>query len=328
MTATGTSGRRAGRRGDPAGQEWAGATREFDVVKEFLAALVAVSVLCLALAWVFSSPDDPPITLARWARAAPGDFVATAVSELDATSATATYGPPYNSSPGAGQKLGPLPLQRWGGVRAPVDTAQDFVLRPLGEIPTDPRLATALSRWTTAPAAAQTRWATSYTDALGKAAGGDPGKVAPGGYGPVPLMMSRLLRLGQTGALDGLMVSQGKFYATDYTKPLLFLADGSYLEDTARGQHLGGDQWGMTNETGSWPGQAWLWLYTFWYQIKPFSTSGNADALVWALMAVLSALFIALPYIPGLRSLPRHLGVHRLIWRTHYRGVDGAPPRR
>ena len=70
-------------------------------------------------------------------------------------------------------------------------------------------------------------------------------------------MMTRLLRLGQTGALDGLLLagaaSQGTFYATDYTTPLLFLADGTYLEDAARAQHLGGDQWGMTNETGSWP---------------------------------------------------------------------------
>ena len=44
----------------------------------------------------------------------------------------------------------------------------------------------------------------------------------------------------------------------------------------------------MMNETGNYPGQPWIWLYTFWYQIKPFSTSGNADALVWGLMALLS----------------------------------------
>ena len=37
----------------------------------------------------------------------------------------------------------------------------------------------------------------------------------------------------------------------------------------------------MTNETGSYPGQGWLWLYTFWYRIWPFSTSANADVLVW-----------------------------------------------
>ena len=29
----------------------------------------------------------------------------------------------------------------------------------------------------------------------------------------------------------------------------------------------------MMNETGSYPGQVWLWLYTFWYQIKPFDSS-------------------------------------------------------
>ena len=28
----------------------------------------------------------------------------------------------------------------------------------------------------------------------------------------------------------------------------------------------------MMNETGSYPGQVWLWLYTFWYQVKPFET--------------------------------------------------------
>ena len=40
----------------------------------------------------------------------------------------------------------------------------------------------------------------------------------------------------------------------------------------------------MMNETGNYPGQPWMWLYTFWYQVKPFSTSDNADALVWGLM--------------------------------------------
>ena len=44
----------------------------------------------------------------------------------------------------------------------------------------------------------------------------------------------------------------------------------------------------MMNETGNYPGQPWMWLYTFWYQVKPFSTSDNADALVWGLMMVLT----------------------------------------
>ena len=67
------------------------------------------------------------------------------------------------------------------------------------------------------------------------------------------------------------------FYTTDFTKTLLFISDGSYLADIADKQHLSGSQWGMMNETGSYPGQAWLWLYSFWYQIPPFNTSENAD---------------------------------------------------
>ena len=66
-------------------------------------------------------------------------------------------------------------------------------------------------------------------------------------------------------------------------------ADGTYLEDRAVAQHLGGDQSGMMNETGAYPGQEWLWLYTFWYQIKPFSDESNswganADAIIFGIM--------------------------------------------
>ena len=100
---------------------------------------------------------------------------------------------------------------------------------------------------------------------------------------------------------------------------MLLLSDGAYLEDTAVADHLGGDQWGMMNEVGNYPGQPWMWLYTFWYQVKPFSTSENADAQVWMLMMGLTLALILLPWIPGLRSIPRWIPVHRLIWRDHYR---------
>jgi hypothetical protein len=60
----------------------------------------------------------------------------------------------------------------------------------------------------------------------------------------------------------------------------------------------------MMNETANYPGQPWMWLYTFWYQVKPFSTSDNADALVWALMAVLTLGLILLPFIPGRGRCP------------------------
>jgi len=86
-------------------------------------------------------------------------------------------------------------------------------------------------------------------------------------------MMTALLADAQTGGLDGDLLTSRQFYQTDFTKALLFMADGSALADRAQAQHLLGTQWGMMNETGSYPGQVWLWLYTFWYQISPFTTS-------------------------------------------------------
>jgi hypothetical protein len=290
-------------------------TRRYDLVKEFVVAVVVVGALTVLLAAVFSSPDRKALTLQSWAQAAPADVVATATAELAGTSTSAGYGPPYNHA-GAGQKLGPLPLQRWGGVRIPIDSARDLVLAPLGTVTGDATLTAALTAWQSASGDQQTSWATAYADALTAAPDGDPAKVKPGAYGPVPTLAGRLLTLARSGALEGLLTSAKTFYASDETKPLLLLTDGAYLEDQARAEHLAGDQWGMMNETGNYPGQPWMWLYTFWYQVKPFSTSGNADALVWGLMAVLTLALILLPYIPGLRALPRHLGVHRLIWRS------------
>jgi hypothetical protein len=300
---------------------WTGPTRRYDIVKEFVIALGVVVLLTLGLTIIFGSPDRPAITLAGWANAAPADFAATTVAELDHTSGTATYGAPYTNDPTAGQKLGPLPLQRLGGVREPIDTATDFVTGPLSTS-TDPAIVTALHAYRAATPEKQQAWASAYGDALAAAPNGDPAAVASGDYGPVPALAAGLLAMARHGALDGLLQEQGGFYQTNYSRSLLFLADGTYLEDQARGENLGGDQWGMMNETGRYPGQAWLWLYTFWYQVPPFSTSDNADALVWGLMMVLSAGLVLLPFIPGLRAVPRRLGVHRLIWREHYRSTN------
>ena len=296
----------------------------FDLVKEFVIALGVVALLTVGLTALFSSPDEPQITLTSWSRAAPADFVATAATELDGTSGSATYGAPYNHTPDAGQKIGPLALQHIAGVTQPVDTAADFITRPLAGIPADTALTSALGTWNTASAAQQNTWAAGYDTALHKAPGNDPNKVATGDYGPVPLMLTRILGFAQAGGLDGALLLQGAFFQTNYTKPLLFIADGTYLADKGSQQHLAGDQWGMMNETGNYPGQAWLWLYTFWYQVPPFNTSDNADALVMALMGLLSIGLICIPFIPGLRSIPRLIPIHRMIWRSYYRntGLD------
>jgi hypothetical protein len=290
-------------------------TRPYDIVKEFVIALGVMIALTVLAAAIFSSPDKKPITLQMWAKNAPNDVVATAAAELAGTSTSATYGPPYNNA-STGQQVGPLSLQKWAGVRIPVDSANDLVITPLRNgLAGDAAVTTALNVWDAASADQRTTWATNYSSAIAAVPDGSPAAVKPGQYGPVPALAQGELRLAASGGLEGLLGSNSTFFASDNTRSLLLLADGAYLEDQARAEHLGGDQWGMMNETGNYPGQPWLWLYTFWYQVKPFSSSGNADALVWGLMAVVSLGLLLLPWIPGLRSLPRRLGVHRIIWR-------------
>ncbi len=308
-------------------REWRGEYRSYDIVKEATIALGIITALCVALSILFSSPDEKPSTIKQWSRSDPVDFVTTATTQLDGSSGTAGYGPPYNHA-SDGQHLWFIHLQKWLGVSHPVDTAQDFVLAPLRSIPGQPALQAAVSTYESAPAKQQTAWTSAYEKGLAKATAGADGSIAVpgGGYGPLSTMMRGLLSFAQAGGLDGALLTSRQFYQTDYTKPLLFMADGSVLADRAQAEHLLGNQWGIMNETGSYPGQVWLWLYTFWYQIKPFSTSTNADIEVMAVMLVLSLGLVLIPFLPVLRDIPRWIPLHRLIWRTHYRQLRGGPP--
>jgi len=75
----------------------------------------------------------------------------------------------------------------------------------------------------------------------------------------------------------------------------------------------------MAATVGNWPGQIWLIPVSLWYQIPPGSTSGNGDIIVLAIVAVLGIGLALVPYLPGVRDLPRRLGIYRLVWRRHYR---------
>ena len=306
---------------DPQDRYYAGIKMvRYDLVKEMFLALLAVSIVVVALAGAFSSPDDPAVTIQTWSTKDPVDFVTTATSELGYTSGTAQYGPPYTNTPDAAQEVGPISPQKWTGVGIPIDTAKDFILQPLGYAAVgNPTLSTALQTYQAADQTQKDGWLSAYTDALANATvTNDAVTVATGDYGPVPDLMTGLLALARTGALDGLLLNSGNLYQTDFTRPLLFLGDGSYLSGQAADQHLTGDQWGMMNETGSYPGQTWLWLFSFWYQIPPFNTAPNTDLLVIILMMVLTGILALVPFIPILRDIPRWIPIHRLIWRRYY----------
>ena len=318
--------RESRRREDEAAREYKGAYRPYDLVREATIALGVVLALALVLTILFSSPDDRPSTIQQWARTDPVDFVTTATTELDGSSGTGGYGPPYNHA-SDGQHIAFIYMAKWLGVSHPINTAQDFVLAPLRTITGQPALQAALSTYLAAPANTQTGWTSAYETGLGKASARPDGSITvpAGSYGPLPTMMGSLLTFAQSGGLDGALLTSKQFYQTDYTKPLLLMADGGVLANRAQQQHLLGTQWGMMNETGSYPGQVWLWLYTFWYQIKPFSTSTNADILVMAMMGALSLAFILIPFIPGVRDVPRRIPIYKLIWRDHYRTHAGGP---
>jgi hypothetical protein len=313
-----------GFRPDVDAPEWKGGHTPYDIIKEGTIALVVVAVLTVLLAVVFGSPDQPAITLQSWSKAAPVDFATTALSELNGTSTTAAYGAPYNVQPAsASQALGPLQLEHWVGVRIPVDAANDFVVDPLKTLPYQPVLHTSLKTWKSASVSTRAKWVANYTKASPNMKFTN-GKIVVNATnaGPVPVMISDLTTMARNGALDQSLLTGDSFYSTDFTQSLLFISDGNYLTTLATKDHLLGEQWGVMNETGSYPGSAWLWLYTFWYQIAPFNSSGNGDILVLSVMVLLTAGLTLMPFIPGLRSIPRRSRVYRLIWREHYRDLD------
>jgi hypothetical protein len=295
-------------------------TIRYDLLKELAIAMAVSLVLVLGLAFFLSSPDVPSVTIQSWAQADPVDFTTTANDELAGTSVTASYGPPYNQGTGSVQSIGPFSPQSWGGVHVNVDQPNDFVISPLKQAASnDSQLSGEISTYQAASVDQQGKWHDAYATALKDAKVAD-GKVtvADGDYGPVPALLGRLVQLAQTGALDGLLLSSNHFYQTDYSKPLLFINDGGYISTLAQGQHLTGNQWGMMNETGLYPGQTWLWLYTLWYQIPPFNQVSYTDLLVVLMMVLLTTLLLLVPLIPGLRDIPRWIPIYRLIWRRYY----------
>jgi len=304
--------------------EWRGPTRRYDIAKEGAVAAVVVLVLTFLLAGLLSSPDVPPIDVTTWATVAPADFLGTTASELAGTSETAQYGPPYNSMSNSTQRLW-FSWETIAGVRQPIDAASAFVLDPLAKsAATDPALAHALIVYRAAGSSVQQKWAQAYSNALAnvKFVNGSP-RVPRAKDGPVPILASTELTLARSGAIDADLIAHQTFYGTDFTKPLLFLEDGSYFASQAQAQHLTGTQWGVMNETGSYPGQPWLWLYQLWYQIPGFKTSSNVDLIAIYLTGVATLLLLLVPFIPGVRDIPRLIPVHKLIWRSYYRSQRG-----
>ncbi|HEV3311570.1 MAG TPA: hypothetical protein VG815_13745, partial [Chloroflexota bacterium] len=80
----------------------------YDLVREFVVALVVITGLVVILASALSSPDERPLTLKRVAVETPLIFTQTALSMLDGSDPISTYGPPYNNGTSSVQHIGPF----------------------------------------------------------------------------------------------------------------------------------------------------------------------------------------------------------------------------
>ena len=238
----------------------------------------------------------------------------------------------------------------------PINTWKDFVATPLLGA-NDPAAASAVDTWNKASASQQTDWSNAYSKALAdaKASNGHLQVTDSPAYGPLNTLVQAQIRLAEAGGLDAALsytnatALQGGtvWYSNDQTRSLLYFGDsgqggdapdcvnpgdplpagdGCWFYNQAvantsprNSGYLAGDTWGIMNEVGNWPGAWWLFPYTFWYQWGYGADGASADLFV-IIMTVLFALpFIFLPWIPGLRDIPKATRVYRLMWRDHYR---------
>jgi len=300
-------------------RKWCGPVERYDLIKEGLIALAVVTALAVMLTTLLGSPRLKGVSFQSWSKANPSGFASTALAELAGTSETATYGPPYNSGASQLQSIGAFSPQKWAGISMPINAPRDLVIEPLSAFaPFDPSLAQALDAWEGASPAQQASWASAAQKAK-VVVDGRTVALQGGDSGPVPVLLGGMLTAAQSGALDAQLVNaKGSFYSMDNTKALLFIEDGSHLGQIAAKYALQGNRWGVMNEIGSWPGQPWLWFYTFFYQVPPWSTIGTDIIVIVTVVPIFAILFLV-PFIPGLRSLPRALGLYRLAWRSYYR---------
>jgi hypothetical protein len=341
---------------------WQGGRRPYDLVKEVLVQLGVVAVVVVGLSLLFASPDPRAATLLDWAGQAPGDFAATTVSEIDATSLSATYGPPYqpaSQQDGSTQSLGPISPQTWVGAVLPLDTLTDLVQAPLARIPGNTPALAAISTWRGATPAQQQSWANAYTKALA-AADFSSGRiqVAPGDYGPLPAIVGAQYAAALTGGLDAALLASDQtstaggrvWYSNDQTRVLLYLGDSGqggggpgcisagqsvpspdtcwwYNQSVANtaprhAGYLDGGTWGVINEVGNWPGAWWLVPYSFWYQWGYGASGSAADLYAMIMTGLVTLVVVAVPWIPGLRDIPKLSRVYRVMWADYYRAVE------
>ncbi len=284
----------------------------------------AVFALIVLLAAVLGSPDWPRDQISTVASQDPGGAVLAFTQELDGTA----------SSWGNTSEVGQAPDQLFviGPVRA---------FAPL----LGSAAAAAVTRYEDATPAQRRSWSSAYGAALmtiTPATTGDMGAMATtpspdyrrlgslaGAFGPVPALTQASLRLAQGGYLDMYLVGQMPGHSEHLAT--IWLYDEPQMLNTAISQGLTDDQWGMVKERGFPVGPWYLILPAVVHVVLPGGETGLGFTL-WN-VALALAFLLGVPLLPGLRSLPQRLRLHRLIYRYPLPGrrygdvpaMDSAP---
>lgn len=295
--------------------------KPYDLLREGIIVFCVVLVLVLLLAIGFGSPDYPTVRGEDVAQRQPLAFLKTTANILAGNSSLEGYGPPYTPDTANAQRVLGMAPANWFGVTTPIQPAEDLVLQPLARVAhLNSDVAAALQTYQAASADQQAAWATAYLTALDTASvTNGQVQLPPGDYGPVAVMLNGMLQLGQAGLLEGALASSASLpFVLDFTRALLYFQD-DVDHSVAESLNMLGDQWGISHETGNYPGAWWLMPYTFLYQIPPMSTSANGDLLVvFIVFIVLVLIPLFAPFLPIVNRLPIWLGVYKIIWRDWY----------
>ena len=277
---------------------------------------LALAIL-LGLLGVFAgSPNSPRATIAKTSQQDPGGAVLAFTQELAGMSSSAGNEKEFGLGPPA--KLfvtGPL---------------QSFAPLLGGNV------TTALGQYQTAPASQQASWANNYMKALDtitpRAMGGRAMETATspdyaklgtlhGDFGPVPTLVKADVQLAQTGHLEQYL--EGRDPGHTMHLVTIWLYDHPKMLNDAVANGLTDDQWGMVKERDFNVGPWYLIIPAIIHVKLPQGVTGTGFVL-WNLAVALIFIF-AIPLVPGLRSLPRLLRLHRLIARRPVPGEEIPP---
>jgi len=263
--------------------------------------MVGLLVAVITAGVWLGSPLSPRATIKSSALQEPGGTIWAVSQQLDGSAVS--YTDPY----AYGMKD---PAQRL--VLDPLESARWFLSQ---------RQRQALNTYLRAPVSDRVNWARNYDKAIQKNFPVSKSAYTPvpkmsdiamlqGNFGPVPVMADTILSLAQKGYLETYFQGTSPENVFEYTD--VWLYDQPLLLNTAIRNGLTDDQWGMIKERGFVPGPWYLIIPAIFHVKFPGGSTGLGFMFWNSLLAIF--VVVLFPLIPGLKDIPRYLGLYKLIY--------------